>query len=130
NQKYLAGASTGQYAAASKDRLKALAANPTATSKLQTSGEIKVAKDASDAFDEAVKLQTAQRYDEAIPLYQKAIQLVPKEPAYVYALGTVFQAKNDFDSAIVQYKKAGDMYLKNKQYKYIITAAYEAKAGR
>jgi tetratricopeptide (TPR) repeat protein len=128
-QKYLAGAPTGQFAGPAKDRVKVLTANPNATVKIATSSEVKVAKEASDAFDQAVKLQTAQKYDEAIAMYQKAIQAVPSEPAYVYAQATAYQGKGDFDSAIQGYTKASAMDPKNKQYKDLLAAAYELKAA-
>jgi superkiller protein 3 len=128
-QKYLAGAPTGQFAGPAKERVKVLTANPNATTKIATSGEVKVQKEASDAFDQAVKLQTAQKYDEAIALYQKAIQLVPREPAYVYALGTAYQGKGDMDATIDAYTKAAAMDPKNKQYKDLLAAAYELKAA-
>ena len=59
-----AAAPTGQYAGAAKDRIKALTANKNATNKLQTQGEIKVANDASNAYDEGVKLQTCKAAQE------------------------------------------------------------------
>lgn len=128
-QKYVAAAPTGQFAGPAKQRIQALGANPNAVVKIPTSGEVKVAKTASDAFDKAVKAQEAKNFDEAIGLYQQAIQAVPKEPAYVYALATAYQGKGDMDNAIDAYKKAVAMDPKNQQYKQLLDAAYELKAA-
>ena len=128
-QKYLATAPTGQYAGLAKDRVKVLSANPNNTVKLQTSSEIKTARDAADSFDKAIKLHQEQKFDEALPLYQKAVELMPKEAAYAYALGTCYQAKNDLDSAAEWYKKAIALDPKNKDYPKLLNAAYELKAA-
>ncbi|MBS2009575.1 MAG: tetratricopeptide repeat protein [Cyanobacteria bacterium SZAS TMP-1] len=103
---YLQKAPKGTYAAQANERVKALSANITATVKLPTQADTKNAQAASDAYTQAVKFQEATSYDEAIPLYQKAISLSPREPAYIYALATCYQAKGDFDNAIAQYQQA------------------------
>ncbi len=128
-QKYLAAQAKGQYASLATERVKVLSANPANTAKLQTSGEVKLAKDADEAFNKALKLQESKSYDEAIAQYQKAAQLMPKEPAYVYALGTCFQAKNDLDNAADCYRRAMALDPKNKDYPKLLNTAMELKAA-
>ncbi|MBK8222743.1 MAG: tetratricopeptide repeat protein [Candidatus Obscuribacter sp.] len=103
---YTQQAPSSQYAGAARERIKALSANPSATQKLATTSDVKNAQEASSAYDEAIKKQQAADYDGAIPLYQKAISLMPKESAYLYALATCYQAKGDFDNAIRTYQDA------------------------
>lgn len=103
---YMREAPSGQYFKAANERIKVLSANPQNTQKLATTGDIKNAQAAADAYNEAIKLQQAANYDGALSLYQKAISLMPKESAYVYAIATCYQAKGDFDNAIRNYQDA------------------------
>lgn len=105
-QEYLRQAPTGQYAALAKERARVLQGNPSNVQRLATTSDIKALQEATDAFEEAVKLQQSGKVDEAISLYQKALQIKPKESAYAYQLGTAYQAKGDIDSAIDWYQKA------------------------
>ncbi len=126
-QQYILNAGPqGAYQAAAKARLQALNKNPSDTQKLQTSGDLKTAKDASDAYDAGVKAQQSNQYDQAIELYQKAAQLNPKEPAYQYAIGTAYQAKSDMDNALASYQKALAIQPNNKQYQDIVAQAKAA----
>jgi tetratricopeptide (TPR) repeat protein len=127
--KYLQAAPTGQYAADAKTRVAALSKNPNDTKALATSGEIKSGREAAEAYDQAVKLQQSQKYDEAIPLYEKASGLIPKEASYPYALGTVYQAKGDYDNAIAAYQRAISLDPKNKDYPKLLTQCQELKAA-
>lgn len=128
--KYRQVAPTGQYAGLAKDRVLALTANPNAPQKLSTSGDIKNAQEASSSYDQAVKMQQAGNYDGAIPLYQKASSLMPKESAYIYALATCLQAKGDFDGAIQKYQEAVSKAPANQAsgYKQALEAAKMAQA--
>ena len=128
-QKYLSVQPKGQYASLATDRAKALTANPNNTVKLQTSGEVKLAKEADEAFNKALKLQEAKNFTEAIPLYKKAVDLMPKEPAYVYALGTCYQATNDLDNAAECYRRAIALDPKNKDYPKLLNSTFELKAA-
>ncbi len=105
-QKYLSQAPGGTYAGQAKARIQSLNANVGNTQKLITSADLKVTKQAQDAYDQGVKSQQANKFDEAIASYQQAIQATPNEPAYSYALGTAYQAKGDMDNALTYYKKA------------------------
>jgi len=129
-QQYLmqAGAK-GTYYANAKDASARLSKNVLDVAKLQTSGDIQNDRAASDAYDAGVKLQQATKYDEAIESYQKAVQIKPKEPAYLYAIGTAYQAKGDMAKAIEFYQKASDIDPKNKQYKDILNQAVVASAA-
>ncbi len=127
-QRYLSIGGTRQYANLAKDRIKALAANPGNVQKLETQADIKKAQSANDAYDQAVKLQQAGKYDDAIPLYQQAIQIAPNNAGYAYALGTDYQAKGDFDNAISWYKKAAALDPKNKDYQKLLNDAVVLKA--
>ncbi len=107
-RKYLSECGGGQFSADANDRVKILAQGGP-TQKLSTQAEIKTAKAAGDAFDAATKAQTAGNWDEAIANYNKAIQIQPKEPAYLFGLGSAYQGKQDFANAIVWYQKAVDL---------------------
>lgn len=108
-RKYVLECGGGQFANNANDRIKVLAQNPANTQKLSTQAELKTAKAAGDAFDAATKAQTAGNWDEAIANYNKAIQIQPKEPAYMFGLGSAYQGKQDFANAIVWYQKAVDL---------------------
>ncbi len=127
-QKYLAAGGTRQYADAARQRIKILAANPAATQKLETQSDIKNAQQAADAYDQAVKLQQANKFDDAIAVYQKAVQAAPKNAMYAYALGTAYQAKGDYDNAIEWYRKASALDPANTDYKKLLRDAYDLKA--
>ncbi len=130
-QEYLRQAPTGQYAGAARDRIKVLSSNINNTDKLATQSDIKGAKEAQDSYDQAVKLQQGNNPDAAIPLYQKAIQLEPKESAYSYALGTAYQAKGDYDNAIAAYQKAITVAPANqiKDYQTVLQQAKEQQSA-
>ncbi len=127
-QKYLAVGGARQYAAQSRERIKVLSVNPSNVEKLATQGEIKKTQEANDSYDQAVKLQQDSKFDEAILLYQKAIQIAPRNASYAYALGTCYQGKADFDSAVTWYKKASALDPKNKDYQKLLADAYILKA--
>jgi tetratricopeptide (TPR) repeat protein len=91
--KYLAAKATGSYAADAKTRIARLKTNPASCQKLSTSAQVKASAQASGAFNDAVALQQANKYDEAIAKYNEAITSTPNEPSYYYSLGTCYQAK-------------------------------------
>lgn len=129
-QKYLSSAPpAGQYVNDAKTRVAALSKNPNDIKRLPTSGEIKSAQQAGEAYDQAVKLQQAQKYDDAIALFQKAVNLEPKEASYSYALGTAYQAKGDYDDAVTWYQKAIVLDPKNKDYQKLLNDCLTAKAA-
>ncbi len=128
-KKYLAQAPTGQYAAAAKDRIKALSVDITAVQQLRTANEMKTAAQAQDDYNQAVQAQQNNNLDQAITLYQKAISEAPSESAYPYALGTAYQAKGDIDNAISSYEKALSLSPKNPDYKKVYLAAKQLKAA-
>lgn len=128
-QNYLRQAPTGQYAAAAKDRAKALQANPGAVVHLQTQGQIAQSKQANDAYDAGVKLQTSGDINGAIAKYNAAIAANSTESAFVYALGTAYQANKDYANAVTQYKKALSMSPNNKDYQSVLNAALALQSG-
>jgi tetratricopeptide (TPR) repeat protein len=128
-QQYVTLAPSGQYAGAAQSRVSALGLNPNNVNHLKTQGELRVAKDAEDAYNQGVAAQQANNYDAAIADYEKAAQLAPKEPAYLYAIGAGYQAKGDVSSAIPYYEQAANMDPKNSQYQQALSTAYDLKAG-
>lgn len=128
-QNYLRQAPTGQYAAAAKDRMKALTANVGNVIHLQTQGQIAQAKAANDAYDAGVKLQQSNDLDGAIAKYDIAIQSNPTEGAFWYARGTAYQAKKDYDNAVKDYQKAVSLQPTNKDFIAILKAAIALKSG-
>jgi tetratricopeptide (TPR) repeat protein len=127
-KKYFAEAPTGNYAQAAKDRIGALSKDVTATVKIKSDEELAKIKEAADSYQKAVQLQQQQQFDDAIPLYQKAIGLQPQEASYAYGLGTLFQQKKDMDQAISWYQKAKDLDPQNKDYSRVLGEAYNLKA--
>lgn len=105
-QRYIKEAPAGQYQEQARTRISALNKNINDTAKLTTQAAMKSAKEAEDAYNEAVKLQESNKYDDAISLYLKAISLQPRQDAFVYALGTCYQAKGDINNALDAYQKA------------------------
>lgn len=127
--KYLAAKAGGSYAADAKARVARLRTNPASCQKLSTSAQVKASNQASGAFNDAVALQQANKYDEAIAKYNEAIAATPTEPSYYYSLGTCYQAKEDFDNALKNYEKAYSLNPKEPAYKQVITQLRAAKAA-
>ena len=127
-KKYFAEAPQGNYAQAAKDRVAALNKDITATVKIKSDEELARIKEAADSYQKAVQLQQQQQFDEAIPLYQKAIGLQPQEASYAYGLGTLYQQKKDIDQAVAWYQKAKDLDPQNKDYPRVLGEAYNLKA--
>jgi superkiller protein 3 len=126
--KYLQQAPKGTYAVQAQQRYSTLKLDPGKVQKIVTQAESKKSADAQGAYDEAVKLQQATKYDEAIASYKKAIAAAPNEASYYYGMGTAFQAKGDFDGALENYKKAAAMNPKEPAYKSVIKQVMQAKA--
>ncbi|MEZ4486738.1 MAG: tetratricopeptide repeat protein [Cyanobacteriota/Melainabacteria group bacterium] len=128
-QKYLAEAPQGSYRAQAQARVDALRANPKDVQKIVTQAQMQQSAEAQTAYDDAVKLQQESKYDEAIASYKKAIAVNANEPAYYYAMGTAYQAKNDIDSAITNYEKAMSLDPATAAYKEALVGAKQAKAA-
>jgi tetratricopeptide (TPR) repeat protein len=126
--KYLQQAPKGTYAVQAQQRYSTLKLDPGKVQKIVTQAESKKSADAQNAYDEAVKLQTANKFDEAIASYKKAIAVSPNEASYYYGMGTAYQAKGDFDGALENYKKAAAMNPKEPAYKSVIKQVLQAKA--
>ncbi len=126
-KQYLSAAPKGNYAGNATARAQALGQDITVTAKIKTDTELAQIQDAAKAYQQAVQLQQQQHFDEALPLYQQAISLQPKEPSYAYALGTLYQQKNDIDQAINWYKQASTLDTKNKDYSNALKTANEIK---
>src|SRR5262249_6588270 len=118
----------GKYATQAKERMKALSANITDTIKIKSERELAQLKDAEDSYQQAIKLQKDNKYDDALALYQKAMSLNPKESAYIYGTGTLYQQKGDIDQAIKWYQQAIDLDKTNKMYSQMLEQAFDLKA--
>ncbi len=127
-KQYLSAAPKGNYVATATARIAALSQDSTATTKIKTEAELAQIQDAAKAYQQAVQLQQQQKFDEALPLYQQAIKLQPREASYAYALGTLYQQKNDIEQAITWYHQANNLDPKNKNYSNALSAADENKA--
>jgi superkiller protein 3 len=126
--KYLQQAPKGSYAIQAQQRYSTLKVDPSKVQKIVTAAESKKNADAQNAYDEAVKLQQANKYDDAIASYKKAIAAAPNEASYYYSMGTAYQAKSDFDGALENYKKAAALNPKEPAYKQVIKQVLQAKA--
>lgn len=129
-RKYLAESPNGAFAKAAQERLAALTKNPNDTQKIKSEDELARIKDANDAYQAAVKLQQDKQYDQAAALYQKAIQLQPKESAYPYALATDLVQKGDVDAGLTYFDQAIALDPKNKDYKKYKEQALGEKADQ
>ena len=127
-KKYLSEAAKGNYASNASARAKALGQDITATIKIKSDTELAQIQDAAKAYQQAVELQQQQHFDQALPLYQQAISLQPKEASYAYGLGTLYQQKNDIDQAINWYQQANNLDPKNKDFSNALKAANELKS--
>ncbi len=127
--KYVAVKATGTYGADAKARMARLKANPASAQKLSTQAQVKASTAASGAFGEAVELQKAQKYDEALAKYKEAIAATPNEASYYYSMGTCYQAKEDYDNALTAYQKANQLNPAEPAYKQLIVQIKQAKAG-
>jgi tetratricopeptide (TPR) repeat protein len=56
--------------------------------------------DKEELYDEAVDLFAEDRFDEAIELYKKALEIDPRYGDALHGLALCYQAKGDLDSAI------------------------------
>jgi len=61
--------------------------------------------DVEDLYDEAVDLYADEKYDEAIAVYRKALEVDPAYTDAVHGLAMCYQAKGDIDAAIELTKK-------------------------
>jgi tetratricopeptide (TPR) repeat protein len=127
--KYVAAKPSGSYAADAKARAAAIKANPNAAQVIATQAQNKASAAASGAYNDAVALQQANKFDEAIAKYKEAIAASPNEAAYYYSLGTAYQAKEDLDNAMVNYVKANQLNPKEPAYAQLIKQLKQAKAS-
>jgi len=127
--KYLAAKPTGSYAADAKARAAAIKADPSKAQVIATQSQQKASAAASGAYSDAVSLQQANKFDEAIAKYKEAIAAAPNEAAYYYGMGTAYQAKEDMDNALVNYQKANQLNPKEPAYVTVIKQLKQAKAA-
>lgn len=83
----------------------------------------------ADAFQTAVKLQEAEKYKDAIAIYNKISVDRPKDDTLFYNLAVAYQAIGDFDNSIETYQKAYDI-KPEESYKAAIRSVEIAKANR
>lgn len=140
-QKYLAAQPKGNFATLAQQRLNQLRTNPSSTQKLTTAVEQKRSSEGQEAYDQAVKLQTDNKFDEAISQYVKAIAAQPNESSFYYGLGTAYQGRastkpdtsaeyqKDFALAVENYKKAVSLNPSEATYKQTLQGAQQALAA-
>jgi tetratricopeptide (TPR) repeat protein len=56
--------------------------------------------DKEEFYDEAIDFYADQKYDDAIALYNRALEIDPKFTDAVHGLAMCYQAKGDLDAAI------------------------------
>src|SRR5690606_28675423 len=89
----------GQYASYCAQRVAALSANPNDTQKMLTQAQQAAAKATQELFDEAVQLQQAGKYDDALTKYMQIWAANQTDANTAYAIGTAQQAKGDLSEA-------------------------------
>ncbi|MEZ4543394.1 MAG: tetratricopeptide repeat protein [Cyanobacteriota/Melainabacteria group bacterium] len=132
-QQYLKADPSGAYASLAQTRVAALSKNPSDIEKLQTSADRQGAEAAADAYNKGVEFQKEKKYDEAITQFQIAAQAQPNEPTYPYAIGYLYQAKEDIDNAVVYFKKAISLSTDKQQiaeYQKVLDAVRHLKRLR
>jgi tetratricopeptide (TPR) repeat protein len=128
-RKYIAASPDDKFVSDANDRIKILVANPGSTKRLPTHAEVKAGQAAQTAYDQGVQLQKDGKLDEAVDLYSKAMTYSPKEGAYPFAIGTVYQQKNDLENAAKFYQKAVDLSPNNAEFKKILATVKNGEAG-
>lgn len=119
----------GAYYGLAQARIKALQANPNAVQKIVTQADAAKANAIQQAYQDGFEAQKAGNFDLAIQKYSDAVAGNPSEPAYIYALGTVYDNKGDLDNAIKSYEKAISMNPKEKSWKDLLKSARQRKAA-
>ncbi len=56
--------------------------------------------DKDELYDEAIDLYADQKYDDAIAMYNRALEVDPRFSDAVHGLAMCYQAKGDLDAAI------------------------------
>lgn len=126
---YVSKKPNGQFVSYAKARMDVLAKNPANVQKMQTTSERENSAKVAAIFDEAVKLQTAGKFDEADAKYAQLTATYPNDAGYAYARGTNFQGKQDIPNAIVWYEKAAALAPGNADYKRVLNTAKEGQAA-
>ena len=94
--------------------------NVVAKKGLELLAQDKLKAEAYKFLDEALRLQSEGKYDEAIDQYVKAIEINSKDSRLHYNVGTAFQAKGDLEHAGRAYKKALEIDPLNEKAKSAI----------
>lgn len=124
---YLSSSPNGTHSARAKERIEALTVNMKNVIKLKPASEIVQISEATDLFNQALELHSAKKFDEALLLYRKAVDLQPKNANFLYGLGTLYSYKKEYDEAIQLFEKAAGLAPKEADYPYAIGTAFQAK---
>lgn len=124
---YLSSSPNGVHSERAKERVEALTASTKNVIKIKPTAEIAHISEAVDLFNRALDLHSAKKFDEALPLYQKAVDLQPKNANFLYGLGTLYVFKKEYDKAIPLFEKAAALAPKEAAYPYAIGTAFQAK---
>jgi len=126
---YVREAPAGQFVTQAKARIAALSKNVADTLTMQTQAEAKANAETEKLSQQATDAYNQKNYDVAIGLYQQIAQLKPKEPSVPFALGAIYQQKEDWDNAAKYFQQAASMDPKNKQYSEALAAAKASAVG-
>ena len=61
------------------------------------------------SFNKAIKLSEWKMYDVSIPLYKKALEILPDNDAAHFKIAEDYRENNDIDNAIIHYQKCLDL---------------------
>ncbi|MBA3994088.1 MAG: hypothetical protein C0469_11225, partial [Cyanobacteria bacterium DS2.3.42] len=126
---YKREAPNGQFIKEANARIAALSKNVADTLTMQTQAEAKANAETEKLSAQAIDAYNQKNYDVAIGLYQQIAQLKPKEASVPFALGAIYQQKEDWDNAIKYFQQAVSMDPKNKQYADALAAAKASAVG-
>ncbi len=126
---YKREAPAGQFIKEANARIAALSKNVNDTVAMQTQAEAKANAETEKLSAQAVAAYEKKDYDTALGLYQQIAQLKPKEPSVPYALGAIYQQKEDWANAVKYFQQASSMDPKNKAYAEAAAAAQASAVG-
>lgn len=91
--------------------------------------DVKLSNEATKEFEylfiEGVKQRTFEKYDEAIKLFSRCLEINPSSSATLYEMANIHIARGDFQSAMYLLEKAVSFNPDNKYYHLLLVKVYQ-----